>query len=287
VGDVNRDGNLDLVVDNTISGNFSILLGDGLGSFAPKQEYGVPTGGGYGVANAVTIADLNGDGAIDVLETITQNNTSSIALFQNNGNGTFSYQNQLNFNPDLPLVTLADVNGDAKLDIIAVETETSTVKVFLNNGSAYFDSPVLDAASSDHYSMGAPTYKVSFGDLNNDGALDMIAIEDINQSSQVTVRLSDLKGGFGAIQTYALRQFWNARDLILGDVNQDGFLDVVVSQPYNNIASILLNDGSGGLTSQYFFSTEQNPRLTTYNVHPFSLGDINADGRLDIVTTNN
>ena len=61
VGDVNRDGKLDLAVANTTSENVSILLGYGNGTFHAPTNFGV----GHAPA-AIAIADLSGDGKLDL-----------------------------------------------------------------------------------------------------------------------------------------------------------------------------------------------------------------------------
>jgi hypothetical protein len=155
IGDINGDGNLDLVVTNAdcqISGcrnygSISILLGNGNGTFQPAYTF---FSGGDDPYDIV-IADVNNDGKLDLVVANGCGATTSgclpgqsgvVSVLLGNGNGTF--QPPAVFSSDgyyFSLgVAVADVNGDGKPDIIVTNDETTaknppegSVGVLLNN----------------------------------------------------------------------------------------------------------------------------------------------------------
>jgi hypothetical protein len=126
VGDVNGDAKPDLVATSGFaqSGVVTVLLGLGHGSF------GAPTVYQAGVqAGPVALADMNGDGAADIV--VSNRGSGSVSVLLGNGDGTF--QNQLAF----PTVggsagfRVADLNGDKHPDLAIVTNTTSGVQVML------------------------------------------------------------------------------------------------------------------------------------------------------------
>ena len=105
IGDLNGDGNPDLVVTNTYSHGTYLLLGNGDGSFQSAVNYGV----GY-EPSYVVIGDLNGDCNLDLV-------TDPVTVLLGNGDGTF--QTAMNYNTgERPIsVTIGDLNGDTKPDL--------------------------------------------------------------------------------------------------------------------------------------------------------------------------
>ena len=82
-GDVNGDGNTDLVTANGYWNNVGVLLGDGLGNFGAAQTYG--TGGN---PTSVAISDFNHDGTPDIAA--ANSSDSSVSVVLGRDNGTFS-----------------------------------------------------------------------------------------------------------------------------------------------------------------------------------------------------
>ncbi len=165
-GDLNSDGYEDLVITE-IAGNSEVLvlLGNGNGTFQNGFEVTV----GASPYRPV-LGDLNGDGRLDIVTANNGSNTLSIIL--GNGNGTFQAQSLLTVSNGPEALAIKDLNGDGKLDIVSGEISAApyTLSIFLGNGNGTFQARSTKQVGS------APA-SVAIGDLNNDGAEDLLAAE--------------------------------------------------------------------------------------------------------------
>jgi hypothetical protein len=185
--DVNGDGKLDLLVANGGSeqsgggnGNAVLLLGNGDGTFQTANIVESFSPAAMGLAS-VAVADLNGDGKPDMVETTCFYSTcaggsGALVVQLGNGDGTFQAPQVYNSGGYLPvMVTLGDVNLDGKLDAVVVNTGECTecpnggVSVLLGNGDGSFSVPARQYSSG-----GAESFSAALGDLNGDGELDIV-----------------------------------------------------------------------------------------------------------------
>lgn len=143
--DVNGDSHIDLVLTNncldTCGGGrtVTVLLGNGDGTFQPPATYGWD---GYS-ANSVAIADINGDGKLDLVIGGTScqcgPGTSGLGLMLGKGDGTF--QATLQYSPNSAVgdrVLVADLNGDKRLDVVSIPSSTNGwLQVWLHVGAIH------------------------------------------------------------------------------------------------------------------------------------------------------
>jgi Bacterial Ig-like domain (group 3)/FG-GAP-like repeat/Abnormal spindle-like microcephaly-assoc'd, ASPM-SPD-2-Hydin/Protein of unknown function (DUF1573) len=170
LADFNGDQKLDLAIassgNGTDRGGFTVMLGNGDGTFGAPKEYGKDN------FVSVTAADINGDGKLDLISSgyDPSTNATFISVFLGNGDGTF--QKALNTATTSYFYTpiVADYNGDGKLDL-AVGSYVGTVDIYLGKGNGTFQAPVYFGAAN------YPAYLIG-GDFNSDGAPD-IAAENI------------------------------------------------------------------------------------------------------------
>jgi len=138
VGDVNGDGKLDVAfVDNHNDPNFQVglILGNGDGTFRSGQTY--DTGGEF--ALKIVMADVNGDGNLDLL--VTNLFSDSVSVLFGNGDGTFQSPLISQSGGSVLGIAVADLNGDGKPDLVAADKPFSDgseggVGVLLNNSGA-------------------------------------------------------------------------------------------------------------------------------------------------------
>ncbi|MFM2069331.1 MAG: hypothetical protein RLZZ584_4240, partial [Pseudomonadota bacterium] len=176
-------------------------------------------------------------------------------------------------------VQVGDVTGDGKLDIVTFNDLSSSVSVLAGNGAGQFGTPkVLGLGTGATTAVGG-----ALADMNNDGRLDIISANV--GSSNVSIFTSLGNGSFSApavVQVDVVEAgVTKARELAIGDLNKDGWNDIVTTNPGNHTVSVLMSDGKGGLKPDLI-------RLGTGATSPFGveLADVNGDGRLDIITSN-
>jgi hypothetical protein len=181
VVDANNDGYLDCLVANGITGLLYTYLGNGQGTFAlaatpPLAIPVVPVVGSRPSYESVlpVAADLTGDGNVDAL--VLDLASSAVRLHPGTGLGGFGPATVLT-SPDLAKVNVADVDGDGDLDLLLVAAYNAPfttnpnreVKLRLNNGSGIFTAPTI---------LAGPATQTATGDINNDGALDVVLLDE-------------------------------------------------------------------------------------------------------------
>ena len=169
--------------------------------------------------------------------------------------------------------TLADLNGDGKLDLVTSLYLTDSVSVQLGNGDGTFQ-PATDILIA----TGFGPAEVHAVDLGN-GAMDLI-VASFNLN-QIAVLLGNGNGTFQPPELYTVGSATNTpTSLTTGDFNHDGNVDVAVANTGDNTVSILLGNGSGALTP------EGTPIPVGRDPEAIRAGDFNSDGYSDLTVAN-
>ena len=272
VGDVNGDGRPDIVSANFNSNTAGVLLGQAGGGFAAVITYAT---GPSSTPTNVALGDVNGDGRTDI---VTANEASqSVGVLLGQAGGFAAVNTYATGVASFPRgVALADLNGDGRADIVATDAQNNNAAVLLGQAGGF-------AAVSPYPSGGGGSPRdVAVGDVNGDGRPDIVTANVT--AASMGVLLGQGSGGFGAVSTYATGPASRPTSVALGDVNGDGRLDIVtvllnVSAPDN--VGVLLGLAGGG-----FAPVNLTPIGTDTSPLGVALGDVNGDGRLDIVTAN-
>jgi len=272
-GDFNGDGKLDLVVPDTASGNVSILLGKGDGTFQAGASYAVGQGSSFQFFQ-VAVGDFNGDGKLDIV--VANYNGDNVSVFLGNGDGTFQAAVNYNVGTNPTSVAVADFNGDGKLDL-AVSNQGGTVSILLGNGDGTFARHV-------DYASGTSPNWVAVGDFTGGGKLDLAVANgegcpEGGCGSGFTILLGNGDGTFQAPATNDGGV--NPCSIATADFNNDGKLDLVL---IDNIGVFWFFLGNGDGTFQ---TAGVAPYYTSsFPFGSIGIGDFNGDGKLDIAMAN-
>ena len=288
LADVNGDGKLDLIVANNCGtgdprcsgpGSVSVSLGKGDGTFRPPMSY---SSGGV-TAISVAVGDVDGDGKQDlVVANYCGVPSCSLGILLGNGDGTFrAVQNIAVPEVYATAVAIADMNKDGKADIVvggclnAPCKLGARVSVLLGTGKGNFKL-------AGNYSLPAAFQRsMVIADVNHDGIPDVVVL---GGDSVISVLLGKGKGGLKAPVHYGSGGF-EGLSVAVSDLNGDGKLDLVVANlcPLNcsvgGGVTVLLGNGDGT------FQAATDSNLGTSLNHFVAVGDVNGDGKPDLVIT--
>lgn len=232
-------------------------------SFGTQTTYSTNT-----TPNAVALADINGDGNLDLLDVDQGSNVLGLRL--GNGNGTFQATRTTFATGTEPqnLVT-GDFNGDGNTDVATMNPGAGTIAVFLNNGSGGFNTKVNYSLSGVSSDLGSGLIAA---DVNSDGRIDLIGCS--SSTDKVFVLLGDSNGTFQASVSYTTGSQPNS--VMAADFNNDGKLDLAVANFNSNSISTLRGNGDG--------TFQAKTDISLGSVKPISLvsGDFNNDGKADL-----
>ncbi len=253
VADFNGDGHPDLAIANYQDSTLSVALGHGDGTFIAARDYK----GGL-QSKAVASGDLNGDGLPDLVvvnscgSDPTCTSHGSATVFLANQNGTYRPASTIPLGSGPVAVALADLNGDKKLDLIALNRNDKTMAVMLGNGDGTFGQPQL-------YTVSGNPRALLVGDFNGDGHPDVAVASDCGQTTctqpgNLDIWLGRGDGSLAASATYTLG--YSPVSIAAGDLYGTGHLDLVVANACGDdstcksdgTATLLTGDGTGKFT---------------------------------------
>lgn len=305
-GDLNGDGHPDLVVANRCrsgndcdtddTGEVSVLLGNGNGTFQAAVRY---SSGGFS-PTSVAIADVSHDGKPDLLianhcqalECVARNR-GAVGVLLGNGNGTF--QAPVSYDSGGGLATslaVGDLNGDGEVDVAVADrcviifdddscnSPVGVVGVLLGNGDGTFQTAVY------YLSGGHDAGSVAIEDMNGDSHPDLV-VTDIRTAGRGHAGVM-LNNGNGTFQDAILRVAGpEAGPVAAEDLNGDGIPDMaVVSVCQNNQCTSGKVSFLAGIGGGDFTGVVSGALSSGVLAGGLAMGDINGDGRPDVVVTN-
>jgi hypothetical protein len=263
-GDFNRDGVLDLAISNDNS--VTVFLGNGDGTFTTRGTFNTGNGPNYSLA----VADLNGDGKLDLVTTNEADNTLSILT--GNGDGTFTASSTPATGTQPTAVTIADFNGDGIPDLAVVNQGAAVLTILLGDGEGGFTaapSPAVPSGSG----------QIAAGDFNHDGIVDLAVANSSGNSVAVLTGNGD--GTFTQAATPATGNY--PVSLAAADLNGDGISDIAAVDLKDQTISVLLTQLTETVTAT---ATGVNPLGPgTYNVVASYPGDSMYAGSVSAATS--
>lgn len=262
--DFSKNGFDDFAVGNVYLNDtaFNVVLNAGMAGFSVPESY---VHSGAGLSQAITAADFDGNGNID-LAVVNDYLTKSVAIFLSYAPGEFEPVSEVLLGHEASDVFSIDIDSDNDFDLlIAAEFTAKQFDVYRNDGDGNFS---LDT----EYDLGAHAFKIYAGDIDGDNDNDVVLA--LRTTDAVAVMFNDGAGSFSGLQTYAVGD--QPRRVVLADIDNDNDLDIATSN-YSGSASVLLNNGDGTYQNYTDYSI---PLYGTYLV-PI---DLNSDGFDDIAT---
>ena len=267
--DFDQDGDLDLIATSFDGDSeprlsrISVRLNSGAGAFPDL----VAMGGGTGVA--ITPADLDGDGALDLAFSADY----ALSVAWNLGGGRYEARQPLTTAIQLPQTTeseLADMNGDGLVDVVYA-TYQMLIAFGMSDGS--FGEPIMGSPIS--------STTIDLGDIDGDGDIDVFSGRGSNSLETAEVLVND---GSGALSVLSTIQYPGAAAIVvrLGDMDGDGSLDLVrvtrkfAGLPLEATIGIRFNLGGGQFSVESVYKAG-------LEIADFRLADMDLDGDLDFV----
>jgi subtilisin family serine protease len=289
-GDVNEDGCPDLLVFDSL-GITRVFPGNCDGTFqAQSTEFGQGD-----LAWAATLADVNGDGHLDLIYSgIWAPNTgygqvagNLLAVHLGDGKGNFGPAHVYRGGQTSFGLAVADFNRDGHPDIITANQDSDSASMFLNDGKGGFGMPTGEYAGYINGSasgpVNAPFTSFTPADVDGDGKTDLVLIDlgpGYPNPLQATVMLNDGTGHFGPpIHSPVAEGTFLVTDYLLSDFRNTGKPDLVSLASYFgellNAQLVFAANVGGGK-----FGPPKVTNIPTANI--LATGDFNHDGKLDL-----
>jgi hypothetical protein len=279
--DLNGDLKPDIAVVGRTSGEVSVLLNDGRGSFSDAKTYAA---GAF--PRSMTPADLDADGDIDLVvadegcPACDSPVPGGIAVLLNLGDGSFKETIGYAQGRYISDIVLRDLDGDGRLDLAAIDSgcadcspaDPASVLVLLNSGTGTFERLA-------EYRVGAEPRSLVASDLSGDGRIDLAVTS--HGVSGISVLINSGNGAFQ--EGLGIAAEFAPRSVIAADIDGDGHQDLVpwLVDPDTGASSVLLllNDGQGKFAlNGKFFVGSQARSITT--------PDLNGDLLPDLLVSN-
>lgn len=261
--DLNHDGKLDLIDKG------AYLVGRGDGTFTPL----VPTRDpslvyDFPQDSIVSFADMDGDGRVDAIATtVTHDATTATTVRFYRGRGDSSYEQPVSstLSGGAGVTDIRDLDGDGRPEVI-FERDGMDNNLYVHRVDA---SGALQAGAT--IAVSDFLHRIRFVDSNGDGRLDLLSL----RMDRLSVYLQDIEGGFQPPVDTAIA---SPVDLLTGDIDGDGKLDVLVPSQSSLSVTVLLGQRRGAFLPGGSVNLVDPPGK-------LSLVDLDGDGRLDLLSS--
>ncbi len=264
-GDIDADGDIDLITDSNGPGNdpTTVFWNDGAGNFSMGPQ--LLAGWGFG---EVDVGDMDSDGDLDVVRCSYFSN--GVYFFRNNGDGTFEPGIFYSGGGGCISVRFADIDGDKDLDFITVDKFGGQLRPYRNINGLGFTSVGL-------FDCGAQPYSMETQDMDLDGDIDVVVANE--DDATLTFCYNDGTGLFPTTRTIPVGE--RPTGLAIADLDANGQWDIVSADwgplsPINNTISVVMADSDGLYTPAVQVPVQGRPGSV-------AVDDIDSDGLPDIV----
>jgi len=278
-GDLDNDGDLDVLATSENDDKIAWYENDGSGSFGPQRVITASAGR----VQSVYAADIDEDGKLDVISA----SSSTVAAYENkigeSGADADGFTAPLIISSEVASgqsVHAAKIDDDGDMDVLAASSSDGKVALFDNqitDGQGFGPEQLIALSSSVEQARA-----VSVADLDNDGNTDVISTSGSGGSSndKIAWYQNDGEGFFGP-QRVVESGNGGVEDIALDDLDGDGDVDIVaaVVQGYNSEWVVWYENVDGIST----FSSRQYIASATSELYAVETADIDLDGKKDVV----
>jgi len=274
LGDIERDGDLDIIIAQDFNRQPTLLVNNGNGVFTNETNARLPIG--TFSSTRAQFADVDNDGDLDLYltngGTTSRFGTGRGKLWLNDGSGVFTDVTTTN----TPNQTVAepqdcifgDIDGDFDLDLRIGSTGAAQSKLYRNNGAGVF---AFQSTPND-----ANCYSYDFGDMDGNGSLDMLGANASGTGNNAELALHNTGSG-----TFSVGPFTGAtvddNDSKFFDYDNDGDYDIVIASLGSTERIYKFDHGAFTLVTGVITAIAD----ASLDV---KVADLNGDGRYDIVT---
>ncbi|CAF1098551.1 unnamed protein product [Adineta steineri] len=277
VADLNNDNRSDLILVHMGEGNhvwsesiyvFTILFGDGNRTF---QTQNMVSQFLRGYPQQISMIDLNNDKKVDIV--MIRLDDCNIYVMFGKGNATFSSEFPLSVgvNCDPRGLVVVDINNDSYFDIVVNDHRSLHIYVFFGKANGIFQSVKWFFTTID-----AETSKIVIGDFDNDDQSDIGFIYTWNDLVYMIYQYNN--NSFSVNEKTTIKSNRNLHSAVLGDINGDNHLDIIINLIDPCRIYALLGYGNEKFSIQTIYSNE-----SLYGYTWFSLTDFNNDNYQDII----
>jgi hypothetical protein len=281
-GDVTGDGRADLILASRDDSHeyIDLLAGDGRGSFRAKDGSRHVAAGAFRFYKPkVVLADVNGDGALDIVTGNGRRNT--IEILRGDGRGAFSAAAGVTMEEggDYYSWTVGDVDGDRHPDLVTTRDDgprtAGRLTVRRGNGHGAFGPPL------DRGALGAGPRIAALADVDGDARPDLVITHA--DAARLTI-LSNEGGGLFVPATSSPVDLVNeAFAVLVSDADRDGQADIVAAtvnsreRPHDSSVTMLLG--------RHQVPAPGSPFRVGPGAYQLTAGDVDGDGKLDVLAS--
>jgi hypothetical protein len=277
MGDVDRDGDLDVVFAQDFGRRPQLYINDGTGMFTNQSTARLPST--LLSSSRAQFGDIDNDGDLDLY--LTSGTTSRFTcgqyrVYVNDGDGFFMDETTLRHPTEAVCNNMdcifGDIDNDFDLDVRTASTGTNNSRLYRNDGTGVFST--VAGVPSD-----STCYSYDFGDMDGDGDLDLLGA---NGGAGTAENLLE-NDGTGAYTDVSVQISPNPslddNDSKFWDWDNDGDLDLIIARLGSGGERTYTNNGAGNFTQ-----VTGVIQVLSDSSLDIKLADFDNDGRLDVIT---
>ncbi len=265
-GDIDNDGDMDLVMARVASSQLRIRLNDGSGLFSSDLMLSTHAAS---PPEAVILADIDNSGWLDIIS--ANNGDGSLSIIRNNGDGTFGSIVNIAVGDSVRDVAAMDVDGDGDNDLVTANSGSNSITVLKNDGAGNF-------SAFGTVGVGQRPISLVSADIDGNGTLDILTVN--SRSNDISVLLNSGTGTFTLYGTYPAGS--GPMGIAAGDFDGDGDMDITTADSTGTTMTVLDNwycvDTDGDRFGDPGNPTNQCPLDNCPTVYNPTQADYDQDG---------